>query len=56
MPSTPASLPAVDVTPVVLEGKRVVLEPLTQEHIPELAQIAFEPSIWTLDLPQSHNP
>src|SRR5271170_746538 len=46
MPSTPASLPRVDVTPVVLEGKRVRLEPMTQEHLPELAQIAFEPSIW----------
>jgi RimJ/RimL family protein N-acetyltransferase len=46
MPSTPASLSPVDVTPVVLEGNRVRLEPMTQEHLPELAQIAFEPSIW----------
>jgi len=36
----------MDVTPVVLEGNRVLLEPLTPEHLPELAQIAFEPSIW----------
>ena len=24
----------------------MLLEPMTQEHLPELAQIAFEPSIW----------
>ncbi len=36
----------MDTTPVVLNGNRVLLEPLTQEHLPELAEIAFEPSIW----------
>jgi RimJ/RimL family protein N-acetyltransferase len=36
----------VDTTPVVLEGARVRLEPLAPQHLPELAQIAFEPSIW----------
>lgn len=36
----------MDVTPIVLEGDRVLLEPLTQQHLPELAQIAFESSIW----------
>jgi RimJ/RimL family protein N-acetyltransferase len=46
MPPAPSKLPPVDTTPVVLEGKRVLLEPLTQEHLPELAEIAFEPSIW----------
>ncbi len=46
MPPAPSRLPAVDTTPAVLEGNRVRLEPLTPEHLPELAQIAFEPSIW----------
>jgi RimJ/RimL family protein N-acetyltransferase len=36
----------VDTTPLVLEGKRVRLEPISREHLPELAEIAFEPSIW----------
>jgi hypothetical protein len=36
----------MDTAPIVLEGNRVLLEPLTQEHLPELAEIAFEPSIW----------
>ena len=36
----------MEVTPIVLDGNRVLLEPLTQQHLPELAQIAFEPSVW----------
>jgi RimJ/RimL family protein N-acetyltransferase len=36
----------VDTNPVTLEGERVRLEPFTAEHLPELAQVAFEPSIW----------
>jgi len=36
----------VDTTPVVLEGQQVRLEPFTREHLPELAEVAFEPSIW----------
>lgn len=46
MPSASSALPPVDVTPVVLDGQRVRLEPMTQEHLPELAEIAFEPAIW----------
>jgi N-acetyltransferase len=46
MSSVPPKRLPVDVTPTVLEGNRVLLEPLTQQHLPELAQIAFEPSIW----------
>jgi RimJ/RimL family protein N-acetyltransferase len=46
MPPELSSLPPVDTSPVILEGNRVRLEPLTQQHLPELAQIAFEPSIW----------
>jgi N-acetyltransferase len=35
----------MDTTPLVLEGERVRLEPLTLEHLPELTEVAFEPSI-----------
>jgi RimJ/RimL family protein N-acetyltransferase len=42
-----AIAPAVDTTPVTLEGERVRLEPFTREHLPELAEVAFEPSIWS---------
>jgi RimJ/RimL family protein N-acetyltransferase len=39
-------LPPVDTTPLVLEGKRVRLEPISREHLPQLAEIAFESTIW----------
>jgi RimJ/RimL family protein N-acetyltransferase len=35
-----------DTAPVTLEGRLVRLEPLILAHIPELAEIAMEPSIW----------
>jgi len=34
------------VAPVTLEGSRVRLEPLSMDHFPALAEIAFEPSLW----------
>lgn len=40
----PPSLPWV--VPVVLDGARVRLEPLSLGHLAGLADIAFEPSIW----------
>jgi N-acetyltransferase len=46
MSPVPSTLAPVDTAPVVLEGNRVRLEPMTQEHLPELAEIAYEPSIW----------
>lgn len=33
-------------TPRVLEGRHVRLEPLTLEHLPALAQVAFDPDLW----------
>ena len=42
----PPIVRSVDTTPIVLEGDRVRLEPISLEHLPELAQVAFEPSIW----------
>jgi RimJ/RimL family protein N-acetyltransferase len=34
------------VEPVVLEGRKVRLEPLTLDHVPRLAEVALEPAIW----------
>jgi N-acetyltransferase len=34
------------VEPVVLEGKRVRLEPLSLAHVDDLALVAFDPSLW----------
>ncbi len=36
----------MDTTPVVLEGKHVRLEPLTQEHFSALTKIAFDANNW----------
>jgi RimJ/RimL family protein N-acetyltransferase len=32
--------------PVTLEGRRVRLEPLSLDHVPELAEVALDPAIW----------
>jgi len=37
----------MDVKPVALTGKTVRLEPLQDGHVPGLAQVGAEPSIWT---------
>jgi N-acetyltransferase len=34
------------VGPVVLEGRRIRLEPLAREHLDGLAEVAFDPAIW----------
>jgi RimJ/RimL family protein N-acetyltransferase len=34
------------VAPVVLEGRKIRLEPLSEKHLDGLASVAFEPSIW----------
>jgi RimJ/RimL family protein N-acetyltransferase len=34
------------VEPVVLEGRLVRLEPLSIDHLPALAEVAFSPAIW----------
>lgn len=34
------------VEPVVLDGRRVRLEPLRMDHLPALAEVAFTPAIW----------
>lgn len=34
------------VDPVILEGRRVRLEPLALEHVPGLAEVGLDPSLW----------
>jgi N-acetyltransferase len=43
------------VEPLTLRGRRVVLEPLSLDHVPALAEVALEPAIWqwTLARPTS---
>ncbi len=36
----------MDTTPPILDGERVRLEPMSRQHLPELARIAFAPGIW----------
>lgn len=45
LPPSPKEQPFTS-APVTLEGEHVTLEPLSLDHLPELARIAFEPSIW----------
>jgi N-acetyltransferase len=40
------------VQPVTLQGSIVRLEPLSQDHLDGLAEVAFEPSLWTWTLAQ----
>ena len=34
------------VAPVILEGRIIRLEPLSEDHLDGLADVAFEPAIW----------
>jgi len=38
------------ITPVVLEGRIVRLEPLRRDHLDDLAEVAFEPALWQYTL------
>ena len=38
------------ITPVVLEGRIVRLEPLRRDHLDGLAEVAFEPALWQYTL------
>jgi N-acetyltransferase len=44
--------PADWVQPVTLHGSIVRLEPLSRDHLDGLAEVAFEPSLWTWTLAQ----
>ncbi|HEY6866290.1 MAG TPA: GNAT family N-acetyltransferase [Candidatus Eisenbacteria bacterium] len=41
---------------VTLEGRHVRLEPLTREHRPDLARVAFEPDLWRWTLTRIDTP
>ncbi|MEZ0240632.1 MAG: GNAT family N-acetyltransferase [Chloroflexota bacterium] len=43
-------------TPVVLDGHIVRLEPLAEDHLGGLADVAFEPSIWQWTLARPTDP
>lgn len=36
----------ITIAPVILTGKTVCLEPLSEAHVPELCEVGFEPAIW----------
>jgi len=36
----------LNLEPIVLEGQHVRLEPLSLDHLSDLAQVAFDPEIW----------
>lgn len=36
----------IDLTPIALEGKLARLEPLSEAHVSELAEVGLEPDIW----------
>jgi len=40
------------IAPIMLEGRHVRLEPLTQAHFAALAEIAFDPELWRLSTAQ----
>jgi RimJ/RimL family protein N-acetyltransferase len=36
----------VEIHPIILEGKTVRLEPLSESHVLDLCQVGFDPNIW----------
>ena len=36
----------MNIIPVTLTGRHVRLEPLSEAHVPDLARVGLEPSIW----------
>ncbi|HEX2626186.1 MAG TPA: GNAT family protein [Candidatus Limnocylindrales bacterium] len=61
MVSTPPVAPRFDpapkgwVQPVTLEGRAIRLEPLTLEHLDDLAEVAFEGNLWRWTAVQPSN-
>jgi RimJ/RimL family protein N-acetyltransferase len=45
------------VTPIVLSGRRVRMEPLREEHVDDLARVAFDAPVWrwTIARPQTES-
>jgi RimJ/RimL family protein N-acetyltransferase len=46
--------PMPDLTPVILEGRHVRLEPLSREHRTALARVAFDADLWRFTPTQIH--
>ena len=53
--TTPPTTTPLRLEPVTLEGRLVRLEPLSQDHVPGLAEVGLDPAIWrwTIARPQS---
>jgi RimJ/RimL family protein N-acetyltransferase len=53
--TTPSTTTPLHLAPVTLEGRIVRLEPLSQDHVPGLAEVGLDPAIWrwTIARPQS---
>lgn len=53
--TTPPTTTPLRLEPVTLEGRIVRLEPLSQDHVPGLAEVGLDPVIWrwTIARPQS---
>ena len=51
--SSPAAPPWVE--PVTLEGRLVRLEPLADSHLPDLLEVAIDPTLWRLTIAQVHD-
>ena len=45
----------MEISPVRLIGARVILEPLTLEHVPALCEVGLEPEIWRYTTSRVHN-
>ena len=43
------------ITPVVMEGAHVRLEPLSRTHLPSLTEIGLDPELWRWTLTQIHS-
>ena len=54
MSEPPVSYPAAPpwVEPVVLEGRLVRLEPLSESHLDDLLEVAIDPTLWRLTITQ----
>ena len=46
----------MDVRPVVLEGRYVVLEPLAREHHAELCEVGIDAGLWQWTISAVHSP
>ena len=48
-------MPAMNLQPIVLEGRHVRLLPMTPEHVPALWEAGRDPELWRLTVSQVHS-